>query len=87
MRLEQELMEARKAVVKIQRKMERMVSTPIGPQLRATKGLAELAKSGGAARARIAKIRSVLQPLTVQSIHEGNRTSNRRKRLCGDKDT
>ena len=86
MRLEQELMEAKKAVLKFQRKIERMVSTPVGTQLRASKGLGELARTGGAARARIAKIRSLLQPHVVQSIQAGNNTSNRRKRLCGDKD-
>ena len=68
MRLEQELMEAKKAVLKFQRKIERMVSTPVGTQLRASKGLGELARTGGAARARIAKIRILLQPHVVQSI-------------------
>ena len=56
MRLEQELMEAKNAILKFQRKIERMVNTPIGTQLRASKGLGELARTGGAAKACIAKI-------------------------------
>jgi len=63
-----------------------MVSTPLGAQLQASKGLSELAKTGGAARAHIAKIRSLLQPIVVHSIHAGNKMSKGKKRLCGDKD-
>jgi predicted nucleic acid-binding Zn-ribbon protein len=81
-----ELTEARRALLKLRKKIERMISTPLGAQLRASKGLSELAKTGGAARARIAKIRSLLQPRVVQSIHDGNKTSKGRKRLCGNRD-
>lgn len=87
LRLKHDLEEAKKALLKFQRKMERIVNTPLGAQFRASKGLSELAKNGGAARARIAKIRSLLQPAVVQSLHVGNKMLNGKKRLCGGKDT
>lgn len=87
LRLEQELLAARKALLKMQRKVERIANTPGGPQRRTSKSLANLSKTGGAARARIAKIRSLLQPEVVGNIQGQNTICNKRKRLCGDKDT
>lgn len=85
--VKQELAEVRKALWRLKKKMERMVSTPLGAQLRAQKGLSELSKTGGAARARVAKIRSLLQPRVVQSIQDGNKSGGSKKRLCGNRDT
>jgi hypothetical protein len=84
-----ELTDAKNEMVKLQQKLNKLVSTPFGQrsQLRQTRALDQLAQKGGQRRARISAIRRLLQPKTHHQLVDGNKGSGSRKRLCGPKST